>query len=59
MDLSMTEKQQNQCVFLRRPHTYIIDTDVNDTYNVLHIPQLWNSSFGNSSETSGGSIAFG
>lgn len=55
----MTGKQQNQCGLFRRPHTYIIDTNVNDTHNIIHIPHLWNTYFGNAPETIGGSITFG
>ena len=37
MDFSITGKQQNQHGTLERPHTYVIDTDINDTYNVIDI----------------------
>ena len=51
----MIGKQQNQHGIFGRPHTHVIDTNVNDTYNGPH--QLWNSSFGNAPITSEGSIA--
>lgn len=37
MDFSITGKQQNQHGIWGRPHPYVVDTNINDTYNVIDI----------------------